>query len=389
MGKRADYGHRLTEADRLEIQRRVTSGETFASAAAAVGCSTKSIQRFMAWTGAMRPKVRRRSPRHLSLADREEILRGLLAGESFREIARRLGRAPSTISREVGRNGGRRAYRVVRAEDAAVRLARRPKPYKLVQSPELRREVERRLSLRWSPQQISARLVRDYPEDREMRVSHETIYKSLFVQARGALRKELAACLRSGRTQRCSHKRTEHSGTGRLREMVMISERPPEAEDRAIPGHWEGDLLMGKGGRSAIGTLVERSSRYVMLVHLPSGRTAEEVRLALTSQVRKLPAELRRTLTWDQGKEMAEHAKFSVATNVRVFFCDPHSPWQRGSNENSNGLLRQYFPKNRDLTDVTRAELSAVARELNARPRQALNWMKPCEVFGRAVASTA
>lgn len=389
MGKRADHGHRLTEADRLEIQRRVTAGETFASAAAAVGCSTKSIQRFMAWTGAMRPKVRKRSPCHLSLEAREEVLRGLLAGETFRAIARRLRRAPSTISREVGRNGGRRFYRVARAEDAAVRHARRPKPYKLVDNPALRREVERKLSLRWSPQQISARLVRDYPEDQEMRVSHETIYKSLFVQARGALRKELAACLRTGRTQRCSHKRTEHSGTGRLREMVMISERPPEAADRAIPGHWEGDLLMGKGGRSAIGTLVERSSRYVLLVHLPNGRTAEAVRLALTRQVQRLPAELRRTLTWDQGKEMAEHAKFSVATNVSVFFCDPHSPWQRGSNENSNGLLRQYFPKNRDLADVTRAELAAVARELNARPRQALNWMKPCEAFGRAVASTA
>lgn len=389
MGHRVDHGHRLTEADRLEIQRRVTAGETFASAAKAVGCSTKSIQRFMVWTGAMRPKVRMRSARQLSLADREEILRGLLAGEAFREMATRLGRAPSTISREVGKNGGRRCYRVSRAEDAAVRHARRPKPYKLVENQTLRREVERRLSLRWSPQQISARLVRDYPDDQEMRVSHETIYRSLFVQARGALRKELAACLRTGRTQRCSHKRTEHSGTGRLREMVMISERPPEAADRAIPGHWEGDLLMGKGGRSAIGTLVERSSRYVMLVHLPNGRTAEAVRLALTRQVHGMPAELRRTLTWDQGKEMAEHAKFSVATNVSVFFCDPHSPWQRGSNENSNGLLRQYFPKTRDLTDITRAELRAVARELNARPRQALNWMKPCEVFGRAVASTA
>ena len=300
------------------------------------------FQRFMAWTGAMRPKVRKRSPRHLSLADREEVLRGLLAGESFREIARRLGRAPSTVSREVARNGGRRCYRVTRAEDAAVRHARRPKTYKLIENPKLRQEVEHRLSLRWSPQQISARLVRDYPEDQEMRVSHETIYRSLFVQARGALRKELAACLRTGRTQRCSHKRTEHSGTGRLREMVMISERPPEAADRAIPGHWEGDLLMGKGGRSAIGTLVERSSRYVMLVHLPNGRTAEAVRTALTRQVQRLPAELRRTLTWDQGKEMAEHAKFSVATNISVFFCDPHSPWQRGSNENSNGLLRQY-----------------------------------------------
>jgi IS30 family transposase len=389
MGHRADRGHRLTEADRFEIQRRISAGETFAAAAAAVGCSPKSIQRFLTYTGGMRPAARKRSPGHLSLAEREELLRGLLAGDSFRKIAACLGRAPSTISREVNRNGRRRRYSVSRAEDGAVRRARRPKPYKLIENERLRREVERRLVLRWSPQQISARLVRDYPDDQEMRVSHETIYRSLFVQARGALRKELAACLRTGRTQRRSHKRTEYAGSGRLREMVMISERPADASDRSIPGHWEGDLLMGKGGRSAIGTLVERLSRYVMLVHLPDGHKAEAVRLALTKQLHRLPVELRRTLTWDQGKEMAEHAKFSVATNVRVYFCDPHSPWQRGSNENTNGLLRQYFPKNVDLSDVTRAKLSAVARELNARPRQSLNWMKPCEVFGRAVASTA
>ncbi len=389
MGKRVDHAHRLTESDRFEIQRRVAAGETFAAAAAAVGCSTKSIQRFVVRTGGMRPKAWNRSPRHLSLAEREDLLRGLLAGDSLRQIAAQLGRAPSTVSREVGRNGHRRCYRVSRAEDAATRHARRPKPYKLVENAALRAEVERKLALKWSPQQISARLVRDYPDDAEMRVSHETIYRSLFVQARGALRKELAACLRTGRTQRRPHKRTQHSGTGRLREMVMISDRPAEASDRAIPGHWEGDLIIGKGNRSAIGTLVERSSRYVMLVHLPNGRTAEAVRFALTRQIRRLPAELRRTLTWDQGKEMAEHAKFSVATNVKVFFCDPHSPWQRGSNENANGLLRQYFPKNQDLSTVTRANLAAVARELNSRPRQALDWMKPCEVFGRAVASTA
>ena len=345
MGHRADHGHRLTEADRFEIQRRIVAGETFAAAATAVGCSTKSIQRFLAYTGGMRPAARKRSPRHLSLAEREELLRGLLAGDSFRKIAGCLGRAPSTISREVNRNGRRRRYSVSRAEDAAVRRARRPKPYKLIENERLRGEVERRLVLRWSPQQISARLIRDYPDDQEMRVSHETIYRSLFIQARGALRKELTACLRTARTQRRPLKRTEYAGSGRLREMIMISQRPPEASDRAIPGHWEGDLLMGKGGRSAIGTLVERSSRYVMLVHLPDGHKAEAVRLALTSQLHRLPVELRRTLTWDQGKEMAEHAKFSVATNIRVYFCDPHSPWQRGSNENTNGLLRQYFPK--------------------------------------------
>jgi IS30 family transposase len=389
MRRRGDHGHRLTEADRIEIQQRVSAGQTFVAAAAAVGCSKKSVQRFMASTGGLAPKAWHRSQRHLSLAEREELLRGLLAGLSLRDIATRLGRAPSTVSREVQRNGYRGGYHLSRAEDAAARRARRPKSCKLVTNARLRAAVEYGLSLRWSPQQISARLVRDYPDDPEMRVSHETIYRSLFVQARGALRKELAHSLRTGRTQRQSHQRTEHSGMGRIREMVMISERPAEASDRAIPGHWEGDLVVGKGGHSAIGTLVERSSRYVMLLHLPNGRSAEAVRLALTKQLHRLPAELRRTLTWDQGKEMAEHAKFSLATNIRVFFCDPHSPWQRGSNENTNGLLRQYFPKSLDLSTVTPAQLEAVARELNSRPRQTLDWMKPCEVFGRAVASTA
>jgi len=389
MGKRVDYGHRLTEADRTEIQRRVSAGERFVDAAAAVGCSSKSVQRFMARSGGIRPTSRKRSPRHLSAGEREELSRGIQAGLSFRQIAAALGRAPSTISRDVTVNGSRAAYRVLRAEDSAAWRCRRPKPYKLAENPRLREAVERKLALHWSPQQISARLVHDYPDDQEMRVSHETIYKSLFVQARGALRKELATCLRSGRTQRRSHKRTEHSGTGRLRGMVMISDRPAEASDRAIPGHWEGDLIMGKGGRSAIGTLVERSSRYVMLLHLPHGRTAEAVRLALTRQLARMPADLRRTLTWDQGKEMAEHAKFTVDTNIDVYFCDPHSPWQRGSNENSNGLLRQYFPRDADLNDFTRADLAAVARELNSRPRQTLGWMKPCEVFRRSVASTA
>jgi IS30 family transposase len=388
MGTRGDHAHRLTNADREEIQRRVAAGETFAAAATAVGCSTKSIQRFIAKTGGMPPRPRKRSPRHLSLAEREEILRGLLAGLSSRTIASLLGRAPSTISRELRRNGGRQRYGVSRAELGSERSARRPKAYKLIESPQLRGYVERKLEVRWSPQQISASLAREYPDNPEMRVSHETIYRALFVQARGALRKELTACLRTGRTQRCSHKRTEYSGTGRLREMVMISERPPEATDRGVPGHWEGDLLMGKGGRSAISTLVERSSRYAMLVHLPNGRTAEAVRLALMRELKHLPAELKKTLTWDQGKEMAEHAKFRIATNVSVFFCDPHSPWQRGSNENTNGLLRQYFPKNMDLSTISRSDLAAVARELNSRPRQTLGCMKPCEVFRRAVAST-
>jgi IS30 family transposase len=312
-----------------------------------------------------------------------------MAGDSLRQIAIRLGRAVSTISREVAWNGGRDSYRAWRGEKTAGQRARRPKPEKLATHRRLRREVERRLLEHWSPEQIAARLVCDYPEDLEMRVSHETIYRSLFVQARGALRKELTACLRTGRTQRRPLKRKEPSGAGRLRNMVLISDRPAAASDRAVPGHWEGDLIVGKGGRSAIGTLVERSSRYVVLLHLPHGRTAEKVRVALTRQLGRLPAELRRTLTWDQGKEMADHARFTIDTDIAVFFCDPHSPWQRGSNENSNGLLRQYFPKNTDLSVHTQAELNVVARQLNNRPRQTLGWMKPSEVFGRSVASTS
>ena len=279
---------------------------------------------------------------------------GLMAGNSLRQIAARLGRAASTISREVAWNGHRDTYRAWRAEKTA---ARRPKREKLATHPRLCRAVERRLLERWSPQQIAARLVCDYPDGR-CACRTRRFYRSLFVQARGALRKELTACLRTGRTQRRSHKRAEHSGPGRLRHMVLIRDRPAGAADRAVPGYWEGDLIVGKGGRSAIGTLVERLSRYVVLLHLPRGRTAEHVRRALTHQLSRLPTELRRTLTWDQGKEMAEHAQFTIDTQIAVYFCDPHSPWQRGTNENSNGLLRQYFPKNADLSLYTRAELN-------------------------------
>ena len=379
---------RLSHADRLQIERLIWGGETFETAATAVGCSTKSIQRFLALTGGVKRRVKERSALRLSLADREELSRGLVSGDSLRTIATRLRRAPSTISREVVWNGRRNDYRAWRADRDAVRRGQRPKPSKLAVDSRLCREVERGLRAEWSPQQIASRLIRDYPEDMAMRVSHETIYRTLFIQARGALRKELTACLRTGRTQRRPHKRTEQSGAGRLRNMILISDRPPEAADRAVPGHWEGDLLIGKGARSAVGTLVERKSRYVILLHLPHGRTAEDVRAALTRQISKLPAELRRTLTWDQGKEMADHVRFATDTNMQVFFCDPHSPWQRGSNENTNGLLRQYFPKNTDLRLHSAAHLNAVARRLNNRPRQTLNWMKPSEVFGRTVAST-
>jgi IS30 family transposase len=378
---------RLSQADRSEIERLIWGGETFETAAAAVGCSTKSIQRFLALTGGLKRRVKERSALRLSLADREELSRGLVAGDSLRTIATRLGRAPSTISREVAWNGPRNDYRAWRADSEAVRRGQRPKPSKLAVDSRLCREVERGLRAHWSPQQIAARLICDYPDDLGMRVSHETIYKTLFIQARGALRKELTACLRTGRTQRRPHMRTEQSGAGRLQNMILISDRPPEVADRAVPGHWEGDLIIGKGGRSAIGTLVERSSRYVVLLHLPHGRTAEDVRAALTRQISKLPAELRRTLTWDQGKEMADHVRFTTDTHMQVYFCDPHSPWQRGSNENTNGLLRQYFPSKADLSLHSAAHLNAVARELNNRPRQTLNWMKPSEVFCQTVAS--
>jgi transposase, IS30 family len=378
---------RLSRGDRAQIESLIRGGATFDATAGAVGCSTKSIQRYLTFTGGLKSRLKERSALRLSLAEREELSRGLVAGESLRSIASQLGRAPSTVSREVAWSGSRSFYRAWRADEEAMERARRPKPAKLAVNSRLCREVERGLEARWSPQQIASRLVRDYPDALEMRVSPETIYRTLFVQARGALRKELTTCLRTGRAQRRPQMRAEQSGAGRLQKMILISERPAEVEDRAVPGHWEGDLIIGKGGRSAIGVLVERSSRYVVLVHLPHGRTAEDVRAALTRQISKLPAELRRTLTWDQGKEMAEHVRFTTDTNMTVYFCDPHSPWQRGSNENTNGLLRQYFPSKADLSLHSAAHLNAVARQLNNRPRQTLNWMKPSEVFGRAVAS--
>lgn len=385
----AGQGKHLTGAEHEEIHRRLGAGETFVKVAAAIGCSEKSIQRLLdrGWESKSKRKPRERSPRRLSRAEREELSRGLLLGHSFRHIATALQRAPSTISREVNANGKREAYRAFGAEETAVMRNTRPRVRKLESNVGLRREIERRLLERWSPQQIAARLVCDYPLDLRMRVSHETIYQSLYVQARGTLRKELTAHLRTGRTRRKRHGRAVSKG--RICDMVMIADRPPEAADRAIPGHWEGDLIIGKNGKSAIGTLVERRSRFVILLRLPHGRSAEHVRKALTREVQKLPADLRRSLTWDQGKEMAEHVTFSVDTNVKVFFCDPHSPWQRGSNENTNGLLRQYFPKGADLTAVTRADLTSVAHELNSRPRQSLAWMKPSEVFARTVASIA
>jgi IS30 family transposase len=376
----------LTSADRHEIRRRIGSGESFVVVSAAVGCSTKAIQRLLNRVGGLSPRVATRSSLRLSVEEREEISRGLLVGESVRRIASRLGRAPSTVSREVVHNGGRCRYRAWRAEAAATRRARRPKLAKLASRRRLRRAVERLLAERWSPEQIARRLRHDHPNEPEMWVSHETIYQSLFVQGRGALRAELTRCLRTGRARRRPRGRVPRGR--QMADMVLISERPAEVEDRAVPGHWEGDLIIGKGGRSAIGTLVERQTRYVLLVALPDGRTAPHLRSALASRILSLPEQLRRTLTWDRGNEMTEHVRFTVDTGVQVYFCDPHSPWQRGSNENTNGLLRQYFPKGTDLSVHDQDYLDAVARELNGRPRQTLNWMKPSEALAKVVAST-
>jgi IS30 family transposase len=321
-----------------------------------------------------------RSPLRLSLTEREEISRGLAGGESLRSIARRLTRSPSTISREVAANGGRGRYRACRADKAAVRRMRRPKPSKLAVCPRLRAAVEAKLALRWSPQQISGWLIGEFSDDAEMRVSHETIYLSLFVQSRGALRKELTRYLRSGHATRRPKGHSVMNGQGQLRATLNIRERPAEANDRAVPGHWEGDLLFGKRMR-AIATLVERKTRFVMLIALPNGHAADVVADALARKIVELPEQLRRSLTWDQGKEMASHARFTNETGVPVYFCDPRSPWQRGSNENTNGLLRQYFPKRTEIAHYTQADLDDVAAELNGRPRQTLGWKTPSQAL--------
>jgi IS30 family transposase len=318
------------------------------------------------------------------MAEREEISRGVAAGESCREIAARLGRAPSTVSRELARNGGRHRYRAQAADAAAFGRAQRPKAAKLVTEPRLREVVEAKLALRWSPQQIAGWLPLAYPQDPVMRVSHETIYLSLFVQGRGALRRELQRCLRTGRAMRYPRGKRLPQGRGQLRDVVLISERPAEAKDRAVPGHWEGDLLLGRRP-SAVATLVERASRYLTLVALTDGYKAEQVRPALAAAVARLPEQLRRSLTWDQGKEMAEHTQFTVDTGVQVYFCDPRSPWQRGSNENTNGLLRQYLPKGADLRQFDQATLDAIAAELNGRPRQTLGFKTPSQALAEAL----
>ena len=323
--------------------------------------------------------------RYLSLAEREEIAVGRAAGLGVRAIAAALGRAPSTVSRELARNSGPRGYRATAAQQQAERRSRRPKTARLAACPRLRELVQERLVARWSPEQISVMLKAEFPAQPEMWVSHETIYQAIYVQGRGALRRELAACLRTGRALRKPRRqaagRTHRAN--KIPDMVMICERPAQAAGRAVPGHWEGDLIIGAGNASAIGTLVERASRFVLLLHLPAGYDAPAVAAAMTETISTLPAQLRGSLTWDQGREMADHAQVTVATGLAIYFCDPHSPWQRGSNENTNGLLRQYFPKGTNLATHSKAHLDAVAAELNARPRKTLGWQTPAQALNR------
>ena len=327
--------------------------------------------------------------RYSSVREREEIAVGLAAGESLRVIAARLGRSPSTVSREVRRNSrGVRHYRALAAQGQAQWRAARPKTAKLAGNDELRGWVQGKLEENWSPEQISVMLAAEFPGRPEMRVSHETIYQAIYVQGRGALRRELAARLRTGRALR-KPRRRDGERRGKIPGMVMISERPAEAADRAVPGHWEGDLIIGAGGKSAIGTLVERASRFVLLLHLPDGHGPEKVAAAMTDAMGGLPAALRRSLTWDQGTEMAGHAQITLATDLDIYFCDPHSPWQRGSNENTNGLLRQYFPKSTDLSVHSREHLAAVAGQLNSRPRKTLGWKTPAQALDEFLASAA
>jgi IS30 family transposase len=367
---------------RQRIVRMAMEGSSHAEIIEATRVSAGSVVNVLRNAGGTLRRVDRLSINgRLSLVDRSEIYAGLAASESGAAIARRLGVHPSTVTRELAANGGRDGYRPLAAHRRALKAARRPQMMVLDTNPRLAAYVIEQLEQLWSPEQIARRLIEDFPNDAEMRVSHETIYQSLYVQGRGALRKELARCLRTGRAIRRRRDQRNGNGSGRIPGMVNISERPAEVADRAVPGHWEGDLIVGAGGRSAIGTLVERTTRFVMLLHLPNGHSAAEVNAAMTAKIAELPAALIRSITWDQGTELARHRQFSIDTGVDIYFCDPHSPWQRGSNENTNGLLRQYFPKSTDLSVHDAAHLDAVADQLNARPRKTLHWQTPAEAL--------
>ena len=377
----------FTTAEKTELWDRWQRGESLKGIGRAFGKPSSSIYFQVAPHGGIRPAARHRSRLALALSEREEISRGITAHQSARSIAKMLGRSPSTVSREISRNGGYDRYRAALADDQAWARARRPKRCKLATNPGLRQAVTSKLRLNWAPEQIAGWLKRAHPEDENCQVSHETIYRSLFVQARGVLKKELLCHLRSKRTIRRSKQAGLHGdGRGQIKDPVSIRQRPAAVEDRAVPGHWEGDLLSGPNN-SYIATLVERRTRYVMLAKV-AGKDTRTVITALIKQAKKLPKELYKSLTWDRGKELTDHRRFTLATKIDVYFCDPQSPWQRGSNENTNGLLRQYFPQGTDLSVHSQAHLNKVARQLNERPRETLQFETSAERFNACVAST-
>jgi IS30 family transposase len=377
---------KLSDSQRADMWSRWKAGESLNAIGRALGKDQHIIHFLLARHGGIAPPVRRRSPRVLTLAEREEISRGIASGSSMRVMAQRLSRACSTVSREVARHGGRAQYRANQADQQAWESALRPKPCLLATHSKLQELVASKLLQDWSPQQISGWLKQQYPDDESLRVSHETIYRSLFIQARGALKQELVKHLRSQRRIRRSRHSSVHGHSqGKIVDAISIRERPAEVEDRAVPGHWEGDLLRG-AGNSHVVTLVERRSRFCMLVKTP-GKESSTVVAVLSQHVGQLPAELRRSLTWDRGLEMAQHKTFTMATDMQVYFCDPQSPWQRGSNENTNGLLRQYLPKNADLSRFSQSELDEIALRLNTRPRQTLGFRTPADKLQASVAS--
>jgi IS30 family transposase len=374
----------FTAEQKVELWERWKQGQSISSISRALERKTKGgVQRIVVVHGGIAPSARRRAAWTLELGEREEISRGIAAGLAIRAIARCLGRSPSTISREIARNGGKQAYRATRADKKAWERALRPKRCRLACSEQLRWLVTQKLAMQWSPQQIAGWLRREYPGDPGMRISHEAIYRSLFIQSRGVLKKELTAHLRTRRQMRLAKGSQTRTGQGQILDMISIRERPAEAEDRAVPGHWEGDLLAGANDTNIV-TLVERHSRFTMLVKL-ARRDSATVVAALAERISTLPEELRRSLTWDQGKEMARHRSFTIATDLQVYFCDPRSPWQRGSNENTNGLLRQYFPRTTNLALVSQDQLDAVAMKLNQRPRKTLDFETPADRLHRVL----
>ena len=386
MGGRWQRGPKKMPVEvRADLLASLRAGATWVQVQAEFECSHQMVWNVVREAGGMPPVWPDRCSTHLSSDDREEISRGLCLGESFALIARRLGRPTSTVSREVKRNGGRCDYRATAADRATCQRAKRPKLTKLSQHPVLRVFVENGLEAKWSPEEICGRLPIEFPDDDSMRVVHETIYQALFVQGRGGLNKELVKHLRSKRKRRQPRTITARNRErgGPIIDKVMITERPVEIEDRAVPGHWEGDLIIGEHSRSQTGTLVERTTGFTMLLALPDNRRAATVAEVMQQQIMTLPAQARRSVTWDQGIEMADHAKFTIATGIPIYFCHPHAPWERGTNENTNGLLRQYLPRNSDLSVHSQADLDDIAAELNTRPRKRLGYLTPLEAFNQ------